>query len=135
MTTISTTCQHDFRPGEVRCQTCPAHRVDCDCSQCQPAVRQHPAWCRGNDHPHECQPLDAGGPDEFYVHLAILFGQTMQDEAGSVSVELVESTTGRFAPYARVIADVNGDGGLTPARARLFAAAILEAANLADRAA
>lgn len=30
-TTSPTTCQqHTFLPGEVRCLTCPAHRVDCD---------------------------------------------------------------------------------------------------------
>ena len=36
----TTTCQHSFRPGEVRCLTCPAHRVECDCSQCEPAEQE-----------------------------------------------------------------------------------------------
>ena len=35
--TTATTChQHSFRPGEVRCLGCPAHRVDCDCTRCEP---------------------------------------------------------------------------------------------------
>lgn len=94
--------------------------------------RAHPSWCRGNDHPHECQPFDAGGADEFHVHRATLFGTSMQDESGSVSVELIESATGKFTPYARVIAFADADTGMTPARARVFAQAIAEAAAIAE---
>ncbi|MFZ1412134.1 MAG: hypothetical protein WAS07_11795 [Micropruina sp.] len=49
-------CLHSFRPGEVRCVGCPAHRGGCDCPRCEPTeVRlrdlagECPPWCDGDD--------------------------------------------------------------------------------------
>lgn len=123
--TTPTTCLHTFRAGEVRC-VCGAHRVDCDCSQCEPAASiQCPPWCT-EDHADD-EPGQKHG--EWFHH-----GETMDADDVRVQAVYTEGTTAgvTLGETAGVFVDVSCDQCLTPEQARGIASAIVQAAALVE---
>ena len=124
-TNSPTTCLHTFRPGEVRC-VCGAHRVDCDCSQCEPAASiKCPPWC-ADDHADD-EPGRKHG--EWFHH-----SETLDADDMRVQAVYTEGTSAGVTPgeTAGVFVDVGPDQCLTPQRARGIASAIVQAAAMVE---
>ncbi len=108
-TNTPTTCQHTFMPGEVRCLTCPAHRVDCDCPTCEPVPSTPcPSWCT----------LAAGHPYDSTTHEGDNLVRVHEVDAG----EVILSDGRRVSALVDSCETITPDGRvtITKPRAALF---------------
>ena len=143
----TTTCQHSFRPGEVRCLTCPAHRVECDCSQCAPAEPEPdlsklpnycPAWCDGRADHHAAwfTEILEPAPVEHAWHGGNSFLPELPHRARGNSYQIrVEQAPDRWPMVQAFLSNLSGnqiDFPLTSGEARSLAAALTEAADVID---
>jgi hypothetical protein len=84
-----------------------------------------PPWCADD---HDFQPASGGHPEGIGHHSTLRQLPTPKDGEALISLSMWE--VGQHLGPAEVVVTV--DGNLTPAQARRIAAAILEAADLAD---
>jgi hypothetical protein len=116
-TSTSTTCEHEFRPGEVNCARCLGHREDCDCPRCASATTTTVCsltWCTEHS--------ELLGDT---VELVQRHAHQTSDDAAPYFVRAEQWDADAPVVYVQ---DSHG-AGLTAAQAREFAAALVLAAQ------